>query len=67
MAQSVHCSVCASSQAHIIEAALTAGATPSDLGGQYGLPTVAIARHKRVCLGLGRSTSAGPRALSVQR
>ncbi len=67
MAQSVYCPVCASSQAHAIEAALATGQRPSDLGGQYGLPTTAIARHKCICLGLGRATSSAPRALSVRR
>ncbi len=62
MALSIHCPVCTHSQRAVIDAALATGETPQALGGQYGLPTVALARHKRVCLGLGRSTrSSRPR------
>ncbi len=53
MALPMHCPVCTHSQRAVIDVALTAGEAPRDLGGQYGLPTAAIARHKRVCLGLG--------------
>ncbi len=56
MALSIHCPVCTHSQRAVIDAALAAGEAPRDLGGQYGLLTTALARHKRVCLGLGRTT-----------
>jgi len=67
MPQSIYCEVCRHSQRAVIDAALAAGESPRGLGGQYGLPTAAISRHKHACLGLGRSTSSRPRALSVQR
>jgi len=67
MALPMHCPICTHSQSAAVDAALMAGESPRGLGGQYGLPTAAISRHKHACLGLGRSTSSRPRALSVQR